>query len=126
MIQRYMEPQITATTPADIAFDDQRSRQVISLASSTPKTAMSVYEPFVSDWRILRREIAAANGPHSAPIASSKIICQFPRTTMDAAIRRTGRPLARRKPEGGAPTDFRRASGGIFETKAGESVYLGP
>jgi hypothetical protein len=31
-----------------------------------------VYEPFVSDWRTFEAEVAAANGPHSAPIASSK------------------------------------------------------
>jgi trimethylamine--corrinoid protein Co-methyltransferase len=74
MIQRYMEPQITATTLADIAFNAIKEVGPTGhfLASNTLRIAMRrlFMIRLSAIGAILRRENSlAVNGPHSAPIA---------------------------------------------------------
>jgi trimethylamine--corrinoid protein Co-methyltransferase len=113
MIQRYMEPQITATTPADIAFDAIKevgsAGHFFGIQHTQDRYEKAFYEPFVSDWRNFEAwEIAG--GEWTAQRAHrifKDIIANFQEPTMDAAIRSELEDfVARRKSEGGAPTDF--------------------
>jgi trimethylamine--corrinoid protein Co-methyltransferase len=113
MIQRYMEPQITATTPADIAFDAIKevgsAGHFFGIQHTQDRYEKAFYEPFVSDWRNFEAwEIAG--GEWTAQRAHrifKDIIANFQEPPMDAAIRSELEDfVARRKSEGGAPTDF--------------------
>ncbi|MXQ06382.1 methyltransferase [Alphaproteobacteria bacterium GH1-50] len=113
MLQRYLEPDITATTPDDIAFEAIREvghdGHYFGIQHTQDRYETAFYQPFVSDWRNF--EAWAADGEvwtaERAHRLFKEIIAHFEPPPMEAAIREELEAfVARRKAEGGAPTDF--------------------
>ncbi|MEZ5752420.1 MAG: trimethylamine methyltransferase family protein [Paracoccaceae bacterium] len=113
MIQRYFEPAPYATTPDDIAFDAIREvgagGHFFGCAHTQARYETAFYSPIASDWRNF--EAWAQDGAQQAPERAHKIARQiidtFEAPAMDIAIREELADfVARRKAEGGAPTDF--------------------
>jgi trimethylamine--corrinoid protein Co-methyltransferase len=113
MIQRYMEPEITATGPDEIAVDAIRevgpNGHFFGIQHTQDRYEKAFYAPFVSDWRNFEAwEIAG--GIWTAERAHGlfkDIINSFEPPPMDIAIREELEAfVSRRKAEGGAPTDF--------------------
>jgi len=113
MIQRYMEPQITATTPDDIAFDAIKevgpNGHFFGIQHTQDRYEEAFYQPFVSDWRNFEAW-EVAGGVWTAERAHGifkDIIANFEEPPMDVAIKEELKAFVdRRKAEGGAPTDF--------------------
>jgi trimethylamine--corrinoid protein Co-methyltransferase len=113
MIQRYMEPQITATAPEDIAVDAIKevgpNGHFFGIQHTQDRYEEAFYSPFVSDWRNfeaweLSGAVWTAERAHGV---FKEIINTFEEQPMDAALRSKLEDfVARRKSEGGAPTDF--------------------
>jgi trimethylamine---corrinoid protein Co-methyltransferase len=113
MIQRYMEPQVWATGPEDIALDAIRevgpTGHYFGIQHTQDRYEDAFYAPFVSDWRNFEAwEIAGsvwtAERAHGL---FKEIIGSFEEPPMDVAHREELADfVARRKAEGGAPTDF--------------------
>jgi trimethylamine--corrinoid protein Co-methyltransferase len=113
MIQRYMEPQITATAPEDIAVDAIKevgpNGHFFGIQHTQDRYEEAFYSPFVSDWRNfeaweLSGAVWTAERAHGV---FKEIINTFEEPPMDAALRSKLEDfVARRKSEGGAPTDF--------------------
>jgi trimethylamine--corrinoid protein Co-methyltransferase len=113
MIQRYMEPQITATTPEDIAVDAIKevgpNGHFFGIQHTQDRYENAFYSPFASDWRNFEAwELSGAVWTaERAHRIFKDIIANFEEPPMDAAIRTELEDfVARRKSEGGAPTDF--------------------
>ncbi len=113
MIQRYMEPEITATTPDDIAIDAIRevgpTGHFFGIQHTQDRYTTAFYQPFVSDWRNFEAwEISGAQWTaERAHRLFKDIIANFEEPPMDIAVREELEAfVARRKSEGGAPTDF--------------------
>ena len=113
MIQRYMEPEIWATGPDEIALDAIRevgaSGHYFGIQHTQDRYEHAFYAPFVSDWRNFEAwEIAGAVWtPERAHRLFKDIIASFEEPPMDAGHRDALADfVARRKAEGGAPTDF--------------------
>ena len=113
MIQRYMEPSITATGIDDIALDAIRevgpSGHYFGIQHTQDRYAEAFYQPIVSDWRNFEAwEIAgAAWTAERAHRLFKEIIAGFEPPPMDVAIQdELAAFVDRRKSEGGAPTDF--------------------
>ncbi len=113
MIQRYMEPMIVATAPEDIAVDAIRevgpTGHFFGLQHTQDRYETAFYEPFVSDWRNYEAwELSGAVWtPERANRMFKDILTHFEEPPMDIAIRdELADFVARRKSEGGAPTDF--------------------
>ena len=113
MIQRYMEPQVTATTPDDIAFDAIKevgsNGHFFGVQHTQDRYEDAFYSPFVSDWRNFEAwEVAGSEWTaERAHRIFKEIIGNFQEPPMDAAILSELEDfVARRKSEGGAPTDF--------------------
>jgi trimethylamine--corrinoid protein Co-methyltransferase len=113
MIQRYMEPEIWATGPDEIALDAIRevgaSGHYFGIQHTQDRYEHAFYAPFVSDWRNFEAwEIAGAVWtPERAHRLFKDIIASFEEPPMDAGHRDALADfVARRKGEGGAPTDF--------------------
>lgn len=113
MIQRYMEPVVWATTPEDIAVDAIRevgpSGHYFGIQHTQDRYQTAFYQPFVSDWRNYEAWEAAGAvwTPERAHRVFKDIIASFEEPPMDAARRaELADFVARRKAEGGAPTDF--------------------
>jgi trimethylamine--corrinoid protein Co-methyltransferase len=113
MIQRYMEPEITATGPDEIAFDAIRDVGAGGHFFGTPHTQeryeTAFYSPIVSDWKNYEGWEAAGGiwTPERAHHMFKDIVNSFEEPPMDAAIRdELAAFVERRKSEGGAPTDF--------------------
>ena len=113
MIQRYMEPEVWATGPEDIALDAIAEvggeGHFFGLQHTQDRYTTAFYQPFVSDWRNFEGwEIAG--GVWTAERAhhlKNKILEEFEAPPMDVAIRQElSEFVERRKAEGGAPTDF--------------------
>ncbi|THD84714.1 methyltransferase [Aliigemmobacter aestuarii] len=113
MIQRYFEDSVTATTPDDIAFDAIREvgagGHYFGCQHTQDRYSTAFYAPFVSDWR--NYEAWAADGAHWTPERAHRIykaiMAEFEAPEIDgAALEELTRFVARRKQEGGAPTDF--------------------
>jgi trimethylamine--corrinoid protein Co-methyltransferase len=113
MIQRYMEPEVWATGAEDIALEAIRevgsSGHYFGIQHTQDRYATAFHQPFVSDWRNYEAwEIAG--GVWTAERAHrlyKEILRQFEEPPMDAAAREElAEFVARRKREGGAPTDF--------------------
>ena len=113
MIQRYMEPAITATGPDEIALDAIRdvgsAGHFFGIQHTQDRYTTAFYQPFVSDWKNFEAwEIAG--GVWTAERAHrlfKEIVGSFEEPPMDAGIRdQLADFVARRKSEGGAPTDF--------------------
>ncbi len=113
MIQRYMEPQICATGPDEIALDAIKDvgnqGHFFGIQHTQDRYTTAFYQPFLADWRNyegwdLAGGIWTAERAHGLFKA---IIAEFEAPPMDIAIRdELSDFVARRKAEGGAPTDF--------------------
>lgn len=112
-IQRYMDPVICATGPDEIALDAIKSvgnaGHFFGIQHTQDRYTTAFYQPFLSDWKNYEGW-AAAGGvwtPERAHIMFKEIIGSFEAPPMDDAIREELADfVARRKAEGGAPTDF--------------------
>ena len=113
MIQRYFEEATFATTEEDIAFDAIREvgpqGHYFGVSHTQERYQTAFYAPFVSDWR--NYEAWQADGSvwtvERAHRIWKQIMAEFEPPEMDHAAREElTRFVARRKEEGGAPTDF--------------------
>ncbi|WP_109467353.1 trimethylamine methyltransferase family protein [Albibacillus kandeliae] len=112
-IQRYMEPEVFATGPDEIAFDAIRevgnSGHFFGIQHTQDRYTTAFYQPFLSDWKNYEAwDLAGAVWtPERAHRMFKEIIGSFEAPPMDPAIREELADfVARRKAEGGAPTDF--------------------
>ncbi len=113
MIQRYFEPEIWATGADEIGLEAIRqvghSGHFFGVEHTQERYETAFYQPFVSDWRnyeawSLGGEVWTAE---RANRIYKEIIARFEPPAMDAGIRdELADFVARRKSEGGAPTDF--------------------
>ncbi len=113
MIQRYMEPELCATGPDEIALDAIRevggAGHFFGIQHTQDRYTTAFYQPFVSDWRNYEAWDAAGGvwTPERAHHLYRQILDDFEAPPMDEAIREELTAfVARRKQEGGAPTDF--------------------
>ncbi len=112
-IQRYMQPEICATGPDEIALDAIRAvgndGHFFGIQHTQDRYSTAFYQPFLSDWKNYEGW-AAAGGIWTAERAHhmfKEIITSFEPPALDEGIREELADfVARRKSEGGAPTDF--------------------
>ncbi len=112
-IQRYMQPELTATGPDEIALDAIRSvgnaGHFFGIQHTQDRYTTAFYQPFLSDWKNFEGW-EAAGGVWTAERAHhmfKEIVGSFEAPHMDEAIREELADFVeRRKAEGGAPTDF--------------------
>ena len=112
-IIRYFDPAITATTPDDIAVDAIREvggdGHFFGIQHTQDRYETAFYQPFLSDWRNYEAW-DLAGGIWTAERAHhlfKDIIGNFEPPALDDGIRSELEDfVARRKSEGGAPTDF--------------------
>ncbi|MEX0320214.1 MAG: trimethylamine methyltransferase family protein [Ruegeria sp.] len=112
-IQRYMQPEVTATGPDEIALDAIKSvgndGHFFGIQHTQDRYTTAFYQPFLSDWKNFEGWEAAGGiwTPERAHHLFKEIIGSFEAPPMDEAIREELADfVARRKAEGGAPTDF--------------------
>ncbi|MCA0870098.1 trimethylamine methyltransferase family protein [Seohaeicola saemankumensis] len=112
-IQRYMEPEIWATTPDDIALEAIRQvgndGHFFGIEHTQNRYITAFYQPFLSDWKNFEGwELAGGVWTaERAHMRFKEIIAQFEAPPLDPALREELEAfVARRKEEGGAPTDF--------------------
>jgi trimethylamine--corrinoid protein Co-methyltransferase len=113
MIQRYFEPEVVATGPEDIAFDAIKevgpTGHYFGIQHTQDRYQSAFYQPFVSDWRNYEAWSLAGEvwTPERANRLFKEIIAEFEEPPMPGDAREElQRFVARRKQEGGAPTDF--------------------
>ena len=112
-IQRYMQPEICATGPDEIAIDAIKSvgntGHFFGIQHTQDRYTTAFYQPFLSDWKNYEGW-AAAGGvwtPERAHAMFKEIVTSFESPAMDIAVKdELAEFVARRKAEGGAPTDF--------------------
>ena len=112
-IQRYMDPELTATGPDEIAIDAIKEvgdqGHFFGIQHTQDRYTTAFYQPFLSDWRNYEAW-EDAGGIWTAQRAHQTfqdIISNFEAPAMDVAIRdELAGFVERRKAEGGAPTDF--------------------
>ena len=113
MIQRYFEPSVTATTEADLALDAIREvgpgGHFFGCQHTQDRYSTAFYAPIVSDWRNF--EAWQIDGSvwtvERAHRIYKQILAEFVPPAMNEDHREDlTRFVARRKQEGGAPTDF--------------------
>ena len=112
-IQRYMDPMLTATGPDDIALDAIREvgsdGHFFGIEHTQERYTTAFYQPFLSDWKNYEAWEAAGGvwTAERAHLMFKEIVANFEAPPMDIAIRdELADFVARRKAEGGAPTDF--------------------
>lgn len=113
MIQRYMEPEIWATGPDEIALDAIRevggNGHYFGIQHTQDRYATAFHQPFVSDWRNFEAW-ESAGGVWTAERAHhlyKLIVAEFEPPPMPSEDREAlAAFVAKRKQEGGAPTDF--------------------
>ncbi|OWU82931.1 methyltransferase [Oceanicola sp. 22II-s10i] len=112
-IQRYMDPEIYATGPDDIALDAIRevrhNGHFFGTQHTQDRYTTAFYQPFLSDWRNYEAWEAAGSiwTAERAHHLYKRILAEFEAPPMDEAIRdELAAFVERRKSEGGAPTDF--------------------
>lgn len=113
MIQRYMEPATWATTPDDIAIEAIAEvgpdGHYFGVQHTQDRYTKAFYQPIASDWRNFEAW-KADGGAWTAERAHrifKDILADYEAPAMDAGDREALRDfVARRKAEGGAPTDF--------------------
>jgi trimethylamine--corrinoid protein Co-methyltransferase len=113
MIQRYFEEATWATTDDDLAFDAIREvgagGHYFGCQHTQERYTTAFYAPIASDWRnyeawALDGAVWSAERAHRIYKA---ILADYEAPTMDEGIREELKDfVARRKAEGGAPTDF--------------------
>ncbi len=113
LIQRYFDPALTSTTTDDIAFDAIAEVGAHGHFFGTPHTQeryeTAFHQPFLSDWRNFEAWDAAGGiwTAERAHTVYQNILHTFEEPPMDVAHREALSDfVARRKAEGGAPTDF--------------------
>jgi trimethylamine---corrinoid protein Co-methyltransferase len=113
MIQRYMEPEVWATTPEDIAIETIAEvgpdGHYFGCQHTQDRYTKAFYAPIVSDWR--NYEAWQIDGAvwtaERAHRIFKEIIAEFEAPVMDSGHQEELKDfVARRKTEGGAPTDF--------------------
>ena len=112
-IQRYMNPELSATGPDEIAIEAIRSvgndGHFFGIQHTQERYSTAFYQPFLSDWKNFEAW-EAAGGIWTAERAHrmfKEIVNSFEPPALDEAIREELADfVARRKAEGGAPTDF--------------------
>ncbi|MDA5556291.1 trimethylamine methyltransferase family protein [Shimia sp. MMG029] len=113
MIQRYLEPEVWATGDDEIALDAIRSvgsdGHFFGIDHTQDRYTTAFYQPIASDWRNFEA-FEAAGAVWTAERAhhiAKEALGQYEAPPMDPAIREELAVfVARRKEEGGAPTDF--------------------
>ncbi|MBJ6370490.1 trimethylamine methyltransferase family protein [Sedimentitalea arenosa] len=112
-IQRYMDPSLTATGPDEIALDAIRAvgndGHFFGIQHTQDRYSTAFYQPFLSDWKNYEGWEAAGAiwTPERAHHLFKEIVGSFEAPPMEDAIRdELADFVARRKAEGGAPTDF--------------------
>jgi trimethylamine--corrinoid protein Co-methyltransferase len=113
MIQRYMEPEVVATGPEDIAFDAIKevgpNGHFFGIEHTQERYESAFYQPFVSDWQNFEAwEVAGGIWTAERAHQTYKdILNDFEAPPMDDGVRDALADFVnRRKAEGGAPTDF--------------------
>ncbi len=112
-IQRYFDPVVTATTPDDIAVDAIASvggdGHFFGIEHTQDRYTEAFWQPFLADWTNYEGW-ELAGGTWTAERAHhlwKKIEADFEAPPMDDGIREElAAFVAKRKEEGGAPTDF--------------------
>ncbi len=113
MIERYMEPEIVATAPDALAIDTIREvgpqGHFFGVEHTQQRYETAFYAPFASDWR--NHEAWELDGATWTADRAHKIykdiLNEFTPPPLDDAIKdELADFVARRKAEGGAPTDF--------------------
>ena len=112
-IQRYMDPMLTATGPDEIAVEAVKEvgdqGHFFGIQHTQDRYTTAFYQPYLSDWRNFEAW-EAAGGIWTAQRAHQTfkdIISSYEAPPMQEAIREElAEFVARRKREGGAPTDF--------------------
>lgn len=112
-IQRYLEPSIWETGPDEIALEAIAEvgpgGHFFGCQHTQDRFQDAFYQPFLSDWRNfeawqLDGSVWTAERAHGK---YKKILKDFEAPAMDSAIKEELQDfVARRKAEGGAPTDF--------------------
>ena len=112
-IQRYFEPEILGTGPDDLAIDAIAQvgpgGHFFGVDHTQDRYQTAFYGPFLSDWRNFEswRLDGAVWTAERAHALYKKILAEFEPPAMDDAIREELQAfVAKRKEEGGAPTDF--------------------
>ncbi len=112
-IQRYMQPEIFATGVDEMALEAIREvgndGHFFGTQHTQDRYESAFYQPFLSDWKNYEgwEEAGAVWTPERAHLMFREIIAGFEAPDMDIAIRdELAEFVARRKQEGGAPTDF--------------------
>jgi trimethylamine--corrinoid protein Co-methyltransferase len=108
-----MEPRVWATGPEDIALETIAEvgpeGHYFGCQHTQDRYSTAFYAPFASDWRNFEAwqiDGAVWTAERSHRIAKA-ILAEFEAPPMDDAVREELRAfVARRKEEGGAPTDF--------------------
>ncbi len=113
MIQRYMEPEICATGPEDVAVEAIREvgahGHFFGIDHTRERYETAFYQPFASDWRNYEawEQAGAVRTPERANQIARRIVDSFEEPPMEPSIREELSDfVARRKLEGGAPTDY--------------------
>ena len=113
MIQRYCDPMLTATTPDDVAVEAIREvgagGHFFGVAHTQARYETAFYAPFASDWRNYEawERDGATDTITRAHGIYRQIVENFTPPPMADSIREELLAfVARRKEEGGAPTDF--------------------
>jgi len=113
MIQRYMEPVTWATTPEDIAVDTIAEvgpdGHYFGVQHTQDRYTTAFYAPIASDWRNFEAwQIDGSQwSAERAHRLFKAIIAEFEPPPIDAGAHDALKDfVARRKAEGGAPTDF--------------------
>lgn len=113
MIQRYMEPATWATSPDDIALsaiaEVGPEGHYFGCQHTQDRYSTAFYAPFVSDWRNFEawRLDGATWTAERAHRTAKAILADYVAPPIDPGIHEELRAfVARRKAEGGAPTDF--------------------
>ncbi len=113
MIQRYMEPEIWATGPDEIALDAIKdvgnAGHFFGIQHTQDRYTTAFHQPFCSDWRNFEawEQAGAVWTPERAHHLYKDIVENFEAPPIDEAIREElAAFVAKRKEEGGAPTDF--------------------
>ncbi|MEX0305920.1 MAG: trimethylamine methyltransferase family protein [Ruegeria sp.] len=112
-IQRYMQPELLATGPDEIALEAIRAvgndGHFFGIQHTQDRYTTAFYQPFLSDWKNFEAW-EVAGGIWTAERAHQmfkEIVNNFEAPEMDEAIREELTDFVeRRKAEGGAPTDF--------------------
>lgn len=113
MIQRYMEPATWATEPEDIALEAIAEvgpeGHYFGCQHTQERYTTAFYAPIASDWRNFEawQQDGAMWTPERAHRTFKAILAEFELPPMDAGVHEELKEfVARRKAEGGAPTDF--------------------